>query len=63
MLIVHLVVGVVLGALSAVAGVLMGASVWGGVGCYILGGNVGLCASMLATLLRPSARVPQLRPA
>ena len=59
MLIVHLFFGLLFGTLAAVASVLMGFSFWGAVGCYILGANVGLLASLPAALLR-RPKAPQL---
>jgi uncharacterized oligopeptide transporter (OPT) family protein len=60
MLIVNLFFGFLFGALAAVMSVLMGLSFWSVVGCYILGCNVGLLASILAVLLRRPAEAPQL---
>jgi hypothetical protein len=51
MLIRHLVVGVVVGALAALGSGLMGFSIWAVVGFYILGGNLGLGLSVLAGLV------------
>lgn len=50
MLIVHLFFGFIFGALAVVAAVLLGLSSWGGVGCYVVGANVGLLASVSAML-------------
>jgi len=52
MLVLHLTFGIVFGVLAGVLGVVMGFSFWGVVGCYVLGANVGLLASLPAALLR-----------
>lgn len=59
MLIAHLFVGGLLGAIAAVIGVLLGFSFWAVVGCYVLGANVGLLASIPAALLKRRAKAPQ----
>ncbi len=50
MLIRHLVCGVVLGLLAAIAGTLAGFSAWGVVGCYLLGTLGGIGSSALGAL-------------
>ena len=60
MLIVHLFFGLLFGTIAAVAGVLMGASFWSAVGCYILGANVGLLAGIPVALLQRREKALQL---
>ena len=52
MLIVHLFSGIVFAVLAALAGGLMAISLWSAVGCYIVGANLGLLASLPVALLR-----------
>ena len=61
MLIVHLLFGLILGALTAVGILLMGFSVWGAIAFYILGGNLGVCLSVGAMVLRSALRAPSGR--
>ena len=51
MLVRHLFCGILLGLLAAVASVLAGYSLWATAGLYVLGANVGLCASAMGALL------------
>jgi len=60
MLVVHLAFGIIFGVLAAALSVVMGFSFWGIVGCYVLGANVGLLASLPAVLLRRTDKAPQL---
>ena len=48
----HLLCGFVLGAVFALGSLVLGFSAWGAVGFYILGGNVGVCLSAAALMLR-----------
>ena len=61
MLVVHLLFGLILGALAAVGSLLMGFSVWGAIAFYILGGNLGVCLSVGAILLTSASRAPSVR--
>lgn len=58
MVVGHLMSGVVLGLLAAVASVLMGFSLLAAFGFYVLGGNVGLALSVAAQFVRAQ----QVRP-
>ena len=60
MLIIHLLTGIVFGALAAGIAGLMGFSFDAIVGCYILVGNLGLLASIPAALLMGQEKAPQL---
>ena len=51
MLVRHLFCGILVGLLSALASVLAGYSLWATAGLYVLGANVGLCASAVGALL------------
>jgi hypothetical protein len=48
----HLLCGFILGAVCAVGSLLTGFSTWGAVGFYVLGGNLGICLSAGALMLR-----------
>jgi hypothetical protein len=58
----HLLSGMVIGALVAVAGILWGFSLWATVGFYVLGAKVGLGASALGarSLLHRPERTAEL---
>ena len=51
MLVRHLFVGVVVGAEAALAGGLLGFSVWAVLGLYLLGANLGLILSAMGELV------------
>jgi hypothetical protein len=53
---VHLLFGVLAGAVSALWGWMAGQPIWAVVGLYVLGGILGLAASM-AVMLRPRGSV------
>ena len=59
MLIRHLLCGIVIGVLSALAGALAGYSVWAIAGVYVIGMNVGFGASLLGALSCREPRVGQ----
>lgn len=50
MLLRHLLCGIALGAFAALSGVLAGFSPWSSAGFYVLGGVLGLGASILGAL-------------
>lgn len=62
MLIAHLAFGILCGALAAVLGDVMGLTFGGIVGCYVVGANVGLLASLPAALLGRPGRAARLAP-
>jgi hypothetical protein len=58
MLITHLVCGVLLGSGAALASLLVGLPIWAALLVGLLGGNVGMMASALATYLFPLPKLP-----
>ena len=62
MLVRHLICGVVIGLLAAIAGLLAGFSVWAVLGFYVLGANLGLGASALGALSHRPHRARRSRP-
>ena len=60
MLVRHLLCGIVIGLLAAIAGLLAGFSVGAAVGFYVLGGNVGLGVSALGALSHRPYRTRKL---
>ena len=60
---VHLIAGLVFGAVAVMTGVLMDLSFWPVVGLYVLGSNVGLLAGIPADLLKRRGKAPQFQSA
>jgi hypothetical protein len=54
MIVGHLVSGVGLGLLAAIASLIMGFSLLAALGFYVLGGNVGLALSAAVQMMRPA---------
>jgi hypothetical protein len=60
MLVVHLLFGLILGALAAVGSLLIGFSVWGALAFCVVGGNLGVCLSVGAMVLLSTPRAPSV---
>jgi hypothetical protein len=67
MLILHVLIGLVVGILAAAWVWLSGASLWTMLGYYVLGGNAGIGLTVALALIRPrsetSVATPDLHPA